>query len=429
MTRYKDINECLMAGVTRETILACVSSPEIITPAKLKDVYAFEEEIWQKFHPTGTEQLGLLLPWGNFHGSSLAFRFRYGEVTVWTGYNKHGKSEVLNHVIVDLCWQGQRALLCSLEVQAPETYRKLIRMVMGRRDVCPPEERATFRETCLKPLADKVWVYDHVGYAPLQDALNVMLYAYQRFGCRQFVLDSLMQFEGLDGEGQDQWNSQKDFMQQLDTFAKTYHVHVHLVAHSRKPEKGGENTIPRRYNIMGSSYVSNKPSNVIVVWRNRKKQDALEEIFQTAGEVWVKDHPGKAMPTWKRLLGGPPQKNAPPQFHEAWNQMLDVIEHGIPGAMREEFQTLIMEHDAYFIVDAQRGGDGDCPARHLWFHYDSLQFLEASPWKSMGKDPRCRPRSYAGTAAIESEPEPESNFPGGELPSREELLKDFPAPQ
>jgi twinkle protein len=415
--RFKDINECLQAGVPKEEIAYHVSTSEIITPPKLKDIYAFEQEIWDKFHSNDRERIGLVLPWGNSHGSSLSFRFRYGEVSVWTGYNKHGKSEVLNHVIVDLCWQGEKALMCSLEVQAPETYRKLIRMAMGRKNVCSPEERAQFRDKCLKPLAQKIWVYDHVGFAPLEDVLNVMLYAFQRFGCRQFVLDSLMQFENLDGEGQDQWTAQKDFMQALDTFAKKYNVHIHLVAHSRKPEKGGENIIPRRYNIMGSSYISNKPSNVIVVWRNRKKQDKLEEIFQACSEAWIRDNRGKEMPTWKRLLGGPPGKNTPPEFKVMWNAMLDTIEKGITQDQKDEFQSLVLEHDAYFIVDAQRGGDGDCPARHLWFHYDSLQFLEASPWKSMGKDPRSQPRNYVEQQPTTTEPEPEEVS----LPTNEEL--------
>lgn len=420
MIRFKDINECLQAGVAAAAITACVATPEFLTPDKLKSIYDFEQEIWLKFHGQDREQLGLVLPWGNFHGSALPFRFRYGEVTVWTGYNKHGKSEVLNHVIVDLCWQGERACLCSLEVQAPETYRKLIRIATGRRDVCAPEERDQFRERCLAPLADKVWVYDHVGYAPLADVLNVMLYAYQRHGCRQFVLDSLMQFEGLDGEGQDQWTAQRDFMQQLDTFAKTNRVHIHLVAHSRKPDKGGEATIPRRYNIMGSSYISNKPSNVIVVWRNRKKQDALEEIFQACTDAWVRTRPKELQPPWKRLLGGPPNKNAT-ELLKVWKSMMDVVEREIPPDMREEFLTLVMEHDTYFIVDAQRGGDGDCPARHLWFHYDSLQNLEASPWANNGKgDARSRPKTYAGMPPVESEPEP-SYVAREDLPTNEEL--------
>ena len=73
--------------------------------------------------------------------------------------------------------------MCSLEVQAPETYKKLIRMALGRRDVCSVEERAQFRERCLAPLGQKIWVYDAVGNADIEEVLQVMQYAYQRFGC------------------------------------------------------------------------------------------------------------------------------------------------------------------------------------------------------------------------------------------------------
>lgn len=403
MTRFKDINECLQAGVTLLTVTACIAAAEVIKPDKLKGIFEFENAIWEKMHPEGTAQLGLTLPWGNHFGRSLPFRFRYGEVTVWTGYNKHGKSEVLNHCMVDLCWQGDKALICSLEVQAPETYRKLIRMTQARRDVCPPEERANFREKCLRPLAQKIWVYDAVGNADIEDVLQVMLYAYQRFGVRQFVLDSLMRFSGLDGEGQEIWNAQRTFMDRIITFAQANNVHVHLVAHSKKPnDRKGEAIIPRRYDIMGSSYISNLAFNVIVVWRNRAKQDALQEIFQQCGDIWFADKPNQAEPEWKRLLGGAPDKNAPQAFRDAWNAMLDTLEK-LPPETKQEFQTLVQEHDAYFIVDAQRGGDGDCPARHLWFHYDSLQFLEVSPWKL--EDKRRSPKIYAKTAVVEMDEE------------------------
>lgn len=405
--RYKDANECLQAGVTAEAMGRCVADPEVLRPAALKSIYDFEEEIWKKLHPEGTDQMGLLLPWGNRNGSSLPFRFRYGEVTVWTGYNKHGKSEVLNHCIVDLCWQGDKALICSLEVQAPETYRKLIRMAMGRREVCEKEDRASFREKCLRPLASKIWVYDHVGNAPITDVLNVILYAFQRYGCRQFVLDSLMKFEGLDGEGQDQWNKQRDFMGQVITFAATYGVHIHLVAHSKKPDKAGEAKIPRRYDISGSAYISNLPHNVIVVWRNRAKQDKLEELFQRIGDEYAMRYPRDLGLPWKRLLGGRPPKDSPRVFQENYNRMLDFMKNVMPGEVQNEFLELVQKHDEYFIVDAQRGGDGDCPARHLWFHYDSLQFIEASPWNANlgADDARKRPVEYAGRAVVETDEE------------------------
>lgn len=402
-TRYKDINECLQAGMDASVVTNCVSGAEVIKPDKLKDIYAFENAIWDKFHSEDTAQSGLRLPWGNWFGSSLQFRFRYGEVTVWTGYNKHGKSEVLNHCVIDLCWQGERALVCSLEVQAPVTYQKLIRMALGRRDVCGKEERALFRERCLAPLGQKVWVYDAVGNADIEEVLQVMQYAYQRFGVRQFVLDSLMRFSGLEGEGQEIWNSQRAFMDRLIEFAQRNNVHLHLVAHSKKPgDRRGEAAIPRRYDVMGSSYITNLAFNVIVVWRNRAKQDNLEEIFQACTERWISEHPKTAVPKWKRLLGGRPGDKLPTEWRKLWDEMLATLK-SLPEETVKEFHELVMKHDAYFIVDAQRGGDGDCPARHLWFHYDSLQFLEVSPWQE--KDERREPKAYVEMKLTEMDEE------------------------
>jgi hypothetical protein len=407
LMRFKDANECLMAGLTAAAMAACIANPEVLRPDKLKSIFDFEREIWEKFYPEGSDKLGLLLPWGNRNGSSLPFRFRYGEVTVWTGYNKHGKSEVLNNCIVDLCWQGDRALICSLEIQAPETYRKLIRMATGKRHVVAKDQRETFREKCLKPLSQKIWVYDHVGNAPLEDVLNVMLYAFQRYGCRQFVLDSLMKFDGLDGEGQEIWNKQRTLMNKLLQFAGQYGVHIHLVAHSKKPDKQGEAKIPRRYDVNGSSYISNLAFNVIIVWRNRGKQDKLEEIFQQLEEAWAAKYPKDHMPEWKRLLGGRPDASLPQEIREGWLRMFNFLSTEAAPEIKTAFQELVLLHDAYFIVDAQRGGDGDCPARYLWFHYDSLQFIEASPWnaKLPVNDKRKFPNPYVAQKVVEMDEE------------------------
>jgi len=256
----------------------------------------------------------------------------------------------------------------------------------------------------VKPLAQKIWVYDAVGNADIEDVLQVMLYAYQRFGVRQFVLDSLMRFSGLDGEGQDIWNAQKKFMDRLVDFARTYNVHLHLVAHSKKPnDRRGEAIIPRRYDVMGSSYLTNLAFNVIVIWRNRAKQDELEVVFQACADLWISEHPGQPMPPWKKLAGGPPGADPTPEQKEVWRAMLSMVDK-LPPDLKTQFEELVKQYDAYFIVDAQRGGDGDCPARRLWFHQDSLQFLEVSPWEA-GNDPRKTPTPYAKKNLVEMDEE------------------------
>ena len=375
---FKDANACLQQGVTQAQMDEAMANPDIIKPAKLKTARDLKQEIWEKFHPTDQSQIGHPLPWGNRNGSSLPFRFRQGEVTVWSGYNKHGKSEVLNHVCVDLAWRGERVMIASLEVQAAQTYQKLIRMITCRKTVFARDEQDRFDDETLPLLDGRFYVYDHVGNAPLEDVRDAMLYARQRYGVRHFVIDSFMRISGLEGDGQVIWQKQQDVMNDLLVFAAQYDCHVHLVAHSKKPERGGEARIPRRYDIMGSSYIPNLAFNVIVVWRNRGKHDALEEVWQECRDRWEDLHPKEDMPKFKRLMGRAPSKDRP-DLQDQYRAAMGIVLRDISPEAREKFDQNLRLHDAYFIVDAQRNGDGDTPAMQLWFDADSLQFLERCP--------------------------------------------------
>lgn len=358
--RYKDANECLVAGLEATTMRASVAAEEVIRPERLKGIYDFEQAIWEKFHPTGREQLGYVLPWGNRHGSSLPFRFRLGEVTVWSGHNGHGKSQVLNHVVVDLAWQGVRTLLCSFEMTAPETYRRLIRMV--RAEAKPADcTREEFASRCLVPLHDKVWVYDHVGMTELDDVLSVALYARRRYDARFLVIDSLMCLRVESSE--EKYDEQRSFMNRLCSFAADHGVHIVIVAHAKKMDTKGnkEHPIPRKYDIAGSADISNLAFNVCIIWRNKKKEERLRELWEQCA----------------RRAGKCSGQLTPADFDRHY-----TVEE------KEEVQGLLGEMDAYFLVDKQRCGEGDEPVRHLWFHKGSLQYLE-NPVQAGG----C-PRSY-----------------------------------
>ena len=346
--RRKDANECLQAGVTVEAMQECLKNAEIITPERLKAIYDFEQEIWEKFHPSGRAQMGYTLPWGNSNDSSLPFRFRLGEVTCWSGHNGHGKSQVLNHCVVDLAWQGLRTLICSFEMAAPETYRRLIRMV--RAEAKPAEcAREEFRDRCLKPLSDKVWVFDHVGMAELSEVLDLAQYARRRYDVRVVVIDSLMCLKVMSEDNK--YTEQKNFMNALCAFAALNQIHIVMVAHSKKLDVKGnkEHAIPRKYDIAGSADISNLAWNVIIVWRNKKKEERLRELWD---ECAVRANKSS--------------------FH----MTAEDFDKHYTQEEKEEIQTLVGEKDAYFLVDKQRGGEGDEPVRNLWFNKSSLQYVE-----------------------------------------------------
>jgi hypothetical protein len=62
-------------------------------------------------------------------------------------------------------------------------------------------------------------------------------------------------------------------------FARRYKVHVHLVCHSKKPDARHpvEKCWPSKYDISGSAALANLPHNIVCVWRNKGKEDALNE--------------------------------------------------------------------------------------------------------------------------------------------------------
>ena len=111
-------------------------------------------------------------------------------------------------------------------------------------------------------------MYDHVGAVEWRKVIAVMRYAVKQFGITQFVIDSLMKCV----KGEDDYNAQKDFVNELCAFAQTHGVHIHLVHHVRKGES--EHKAPGKFDIKGAGAITDQVDNVFIVWKNKK---ALEE--------------------------------------------------------------------------------------------------------------------------------------------------------
>jgi len=124
-----------------------------------------------------------------------------------------------------------------------------------------------------------VWVYDFVGSAVSGKVQECWEYAARKYGINHFVLDSLMKLQDVPGTDYD---AQKIVMNQLNDFAKRHSVHVHLVAHSKKPDAKHpkEKVWPGELDISGSADIPNGAWNVICMWRNENKQNDSEIVRQ-----------------------------------------------------------------------------------------------------------------------------------------------------
>jgi len=262
----KDANDCLKAGITSRGMLDLIDAAGDLKPSEMRLPSEFAEQIWEEFYPVNGERPGSKPPWG------VNFRFRDGEVTIWHGYNGHGKTAMLNHCLGAFAEQGQKSCVASLEMRPWRTFKNMLRQGMGKTRPADKAELARALE-----FMDKwFWIYAHIGAARIEEIMEVFHYAAQKYGVKHFVLDSLMMVEGIKN---DDYGSQRDLLLLLSGFAKTYSAHVHMVCHSKKPDSRHpeKSHWPSKFDISGSGDLSNAADNVICAWRNLEKTEMLEK--------------------------------------------------------------------------------------------------------------------------------------------------------
>jgi len=255
---HKDANDCLKAGMSAQQIAECIVSAGYIAPDELRNAGDFTDLVLAEFYPADDSSIGLMMPWLKAAGKLAV---RPAELSIWTGINGHGKSQVLGQVLLHLMTQGERACFFSGELKPQKLFWRLVRQMTACRDPRPDEIRA-----CMAWLKEHCWIIDSVGTVSHVRILDVFAYARKRYGVTQFVIDSLMKC----GINDDDYNGQKAFVDTLCNFKMAHECHIHLVAHSRK--KHDESGAPGKMDIKGAGSIGDLADNLYSVWRNKKKE-------------------------------------------------------------------------------------------------------------------------------------------------------------
>lgn len=213
---------------------------------------------------------GDLLPWEKTHET---IQFRPGELSIWGGYNGSGKSQILSNAI--LSWlHHSRAVIASLEMRPRDTIMRMLLQTSNKVYPLPNEDRTQFSLWT----DDRLWIYNQLDQVPFDRILGMVKYSASKIGAKHVVVDSLMKC-GVDDSDYD---GQKNFVDHLSWAAKTFNVHIHLVAHMRK--RGSENDMPGKFDVFGSSAITNLADQVLAVWRNKEKEQAIKN-----GMIWNGD--------------------------------------------------------------------------------------------------------------------------------------------
>ena len=259
----KDANDYLKAGATLEAFRACFARARTFDPVELVRASAFEDELVREFYPAEGEERDPVLRLGN---DQRWFRFRGGEISVWTGFNGHGKSQMLGQVGLGLLAQGHSICIFSGEMQPARLLKRMTRQATGFAEPAVPFIRKVARW-----FDDRLWLFNLTGSADSERLLAVFTYAVRRYGIRTFFIDSLMMIADVPEDGKGCLEAQRQFMRKLADFAKRFDAHVHLVAHPRKAQD--EKTGPGKQDTAGSGKITNMADNHWSVWANLRDEN------------------------------------------------------------------------------------------------------------------------------------------------------------
>ena len=221
------------------------------------------------------------------------FRFRDGELTIWAGVNGNGKSLVMGQAAL---FFNYPVVIASMEMLPEATLARMIRQASGT-----PNPARGYAEKIVNSLVGKVWLYNQVGTVQQRALFGMVRYAARELGVKHVMVDSLVKC----GLGVDDYNSQKNFVDQLTSLAKDEGVHIHLVVHMRK--MSSERDMPDKHSIKGAGEITDLADNVLIVSRNTS--DENPECTQPTGFIRVAKHRhGEWEGTWGFWFHEPSQQ-------------------------------------------------------------------------------------------------------------------------
>lgn len=220
-------------------------------------------------------QARVVMPWRKTHN---LIQFRPGEVTIWGGANGQGKSLVTGQVALSLCAQGAKVCIASFEMKPIKTLERMGRQWSGENPDHPAYKGQAHAEQYLidvysqfKDWTDgKLFLYDQQGTVTAKQVCSVARFCAKEKGITHIFIDSLMKCVS----GEDDYNGQKAFVDEMTAIARDHQIHIHLVHHIKKP--ANEDYKPNKYDYKGSGAITDQADNVISVWRNKSKEKLRE---------------------------------------------------------------------------------------------------------------------------------------------------------
>lgn len=228
---------------------------------KVRPASAWNDDLIEEFSDQGEDNQSPRLPWDRL---SRLVALRQAEVSLWFGFNGHGKSLLLGQVVLSLCAQGEQVCIASFEMRPRKTLARMARQFTAQIQPSPSQIRGFTK------WADEggMWMYDQTSSVEAEKVFAVIRYAADKLKVTHFVVDNLSKCVKAD----DDYAGQKAIVDKLTALAQALNIHIHLVHHARKDRD--ETRPPRKMDALGASAITNAVDNVFIVWRNKAKAES-----------------------------------------------------------------------------------------------------------------------------------------------------------
>lgn len=296
----KDANECL-------TKIGAAELARVITDAEpypiegvttFRDIAADLDDLYAN----GFDE-GIRVGWPKL---DALYRVRPGLMTVITGIPSHGKSGVLDQLLVEIiAVHGWAIAVCSPENQPLKRHAAGLIAKYAR---APFHKGQTPRMTADQAAKVRMLLDRHVFFVlPDDPTLEAILNAakalvYQK-GIKGLVIDPWNEVEHYRPAHMSETEYISRALSEIRRFARAHDVHVWVVAHPTKlgKKEDGSEAVPTLYDISGSANFRNKADYGLSVWRDIADPAAPNQLhvikvrFQETGrpgvvDLWY-DHP------------------------------------------------------------------------------------------------------------------------------------------
>jgi twinkle protein len=289
----KDANDVLVKS-GKEALRECLDDAKPCPVQGIFEVRDIAESILN-LYDNGAEG-GARVGWVSLEN---LYSVRPGEWTLITGIPSHGKSEVLDALLVNLAESEDWVFgICSPENQPLERHAAKLLEKRVRKPFRPGPTTQMESPELMKSLG---WLEDHFSFIlpderdlTVDGVLRLAKALVFRKGIKGLVIDPWNELDHSRLPNQSETEYISDALTKIRRFARTYGVHVWLVAHPTKMQKGSDGSypVPNPYDVSGSAHWRNKADNCLTVWRDlsaphsREVQVHVQKIrFKEIGQI------------------------------------------------------------------------------------------------------------------------------------------------